>query len=135
VDGKGEACVLADGDRLSQVLDNLLDNALRYAPPGSTVRLEIERKGEAWRCSVVDAGPGIPADHLPFVFERFYRADPSRQRHGGGAGLGLAIAKALIEAQGGCIAAASPPEGGTRVHFTLPSTQGCPESDRQATPS
>jgi signal transduction histidine kinase len=135
VDPAGEACVLADRDRLSQVLDNLLDNAARYSPPGSAVRLAIERTGEMWQCSVVDAGPGIPPENLPFIFERFYRADASRQRHGGGAGLGLAIARALIEAQGGSIAAASPPAGGTRVHFTLTSTQGCPESDRQATPS
>jgi signal transduction histidine kinase len=117
---KAGALVLADADRLSQVLDNLLDNALRYSPESSTVLIELRREGESVACTVSDRGPGIPEEHLPFIFERFYRADPSRNRHSGGAGLGLAIARALIQAQGGRIHAEPFAGGGTTLRFTLP---------------
>ncbi|MFZ6027668.1 MAG: sensor histidine kinase [Chloroflexota bacterium] len=119
------ACILGDADRLAQVLDNLLDNALRYAPPGSAVTIGIHQAGETLQCTVADCGPGIPAEHLPLIFERFYRADPSRNRQTGGAGLGLAIVKALIAAQGGGVQAESAEGRGTAITFWLPAAQNC----------
>ena len=129
------ASALGDPDRLSQVFDNLLDNAVRYSPDGATVTVELRPGDRLWECAVRDRGPGIAADHLPLVFERFYRADPSRDRQRGGAGLGLAIARALIEAQGGRITAECPPEGGTILRFTLPADPDCHETGENLTPS
>ncbi len=129
VDGAAPACVLGDRDQLAQVLDNLLDNAIRYSPAGSTVAIKLRPQRGNWACSIRDAGPGIPAEHLPFVFERFYRADASRNRQSGGAGLGLAIARALVQAQGGQIRAECPAGGGTLVRFSLPANADCHETD------
>jgi len=112
--------VLGDADRLAQVLDNLLDNAIRHAPSRSSITVSLERVEDGVRCSVQDQGPGIPAEHLPFIFERFYRVDAARDRASGGAGLGLAIARALIAAQGGEIGAHSADGQGTRITFSLP---------------
>lgn len=115
--------VLADPDRLSQVLDNLLGNAIRHSPANSTITVSIEEKDDGVECSVSDQGTGIPAEHLPFIFERFYRVDKSRNRKDGGTGLGLAIARALIEAMGGKISARSMEGEGTTITFWLPASQ------------
>jgi signal transduction histidine kinase len=80
--------VLADPDRVSQILGNILDNAIRYAPIGSEIRLFMKAAGEFVECSIEDQGPGVPPEHLPYIFERFYRADPARDRGSGGSGLG-----------------------------------------------
>jgi len=112
--------VLADPDRLSQVLDNLLDNAIRHSPAGSTITVSITESTNGVECSVSDQGAGIPAEHLPYIFERFYRVDKSRNRKDGGTGLGLAIARALIHAQGGHISAQSVEGKGTTINFWLP---------------
>lgn len=112
--------ILADPDRLSQVMDNLLDNAIRHSPANSTITVSIEEKDDGVECSVTDQGTGIPAEHLPFIFERFYRVDKSRNRKDGGTGLGLAIARALILAQGGHISAHSIEGEGTTIVFRLP---------------
>jgi len=112
--------VLADRDRLSQVLDNLLDNAIRHAPADSAITVSIEEKDGGLACSVADRGAGIPAEHLPFIFERFYRVDRSRARQDGGTGLGLAIARALVHAMGGHISAQSAECQGTIITFCLP---------------
>jgi signal transduction histidine kinase/uncharacterized membrane protein YkoI len=109
-----------DRDRVRQVLIILLDNALRYTPDGSVITLSAALRGRMVEVSVTDTGPGIAPDHLPHIFDRFYRADPARGREGGNAGLGLAIARGLIEAQGGQIRAESQAGRGTRVSFTLP---------------
>ena len=114
------ANALGDTDRLAQVLDNLLDNAIRHSPQGSTVTVSIQRVENELQCLVSDRGPGIPAEHLPLIFERFYRAEASRDRHTGGAGLGLAIARALVLAQGGRITAQSAEAEGTVITFWLP---------------
>ena len=118
-------CVTGDEDRLSQVLDNLLDNAVRFSPDGGSVFVEVTQQEKDIRCSIRDEGPGIPKKHLPFVFERFYRADSSRNRQSGGAGLGLAIARALVLAQGGDIFVESQPGRGTTFRFTLPVDPNC----------
>lgn len=122
------ASLLGDADRLSQVLDNLLDNALRYSPENSTVAVEIRASVGECQCAVRDCGPGIPKKHIPFIFERFYRADASRNRQTGGAGLGLSIAKALVLAHGGRISAESVDGQGTTIRFSLPLASQLPEN-------
>jgi two-component system sensor histidine kinase BaeS len=119
-------CVFADADRLAQVLDNLLDNALRHSPRGAEVTITLTAVNGEVSCAVADSGPGIPAQHLPFIFERFYRADPARSRSLGNSGLGLAIARALILAHGGRITADSVKGQGTTVTFLLPAAANCP---------
>ncbi len=118
--GADSASVRGDVDRSSQVLDNLLDNAIRYSTPDSTVTVDIRAADGEFECAVRDCGPGIAAEHLPFIFDRFYRTDASRNRQTGGAGLGLAIARALVLAQGGKIRAESQEGRGTTIRFSLP---------------
>ncbi len=112
--------VHADADRMAQVLDNLLDNAIRYAPPGSEVRVTLGHAGGEATCRIADCGPGIPAKHLPFIFERFYRADAGRDRGQGGAGLGLAIVRSLVQAQGGQVTVESIEGQGAAFTVLLP---------------
>lgn len=112
--------VHADHDRIHQVLINLLDNAIRYSPADETVRIDISTTENVVTVSVQDRGPGIPAAEQARVFERFYRADKSRARDAGGAGLGLAIALTIVQAHGGNIALESREGHGTTVRFTLP---------------
>jgi len=109
-----------DRDRIIQVLHNLLSNALRYTPSGGRIALSAQRVGGMVRFGVQDSGPGIAADDLDSVFERFYRADPSRGRDGGGSGLGLAIARSIIEQHGGRIWAESVPGAGATLRMDLP---------------
>jgi two-component system sensor histidine kinase BaeS len=126
------APIWADRQRLTQVLGNLLDNALRHTPAGGHVTLTTTRRGPEVAFTVTDDGDGIPAGHLPHVFERFYRADSARDRGHGGSGIGLAIAKALTEAHGGHISAASRGPGqGTTFTVAVPvasQSEGVPTS-------
>ena len=119
VDGQS-ALLVGDSDRLSQVLDNILDNAIRHSPENSTVTIALGQANDGLECAVSDQGAGIPAQQLPFIFERFYRVDAARDRRDGGTGLGLAIARTLIHAQGGTIQAQSVEGQGTTVTFWLP---------------
>ena len=115
--------VVGDGERLSQVLGNLVDNALKYsrdATGGGRVLLSGESREEWVLCSVTDNGPGIPAEELARIFERFYQVEKSRVRRGGGAGLGLAIAHEIVEGHGGRILAESVEGLGTRFTMELP---------------
>jgi signal transduction histidine kinase len=112
--------VAADPARLSQVLRNLLKNALAYTPPGGSIRLSARASDSTVEVCLQDSGIGISPEHLPFVFERFYRVDKSRTRTTGGAGLGLAIVKQLVEAQGGQVSITSQVGAGTTVTFTTP---------------
>jgi two-component system sensor histidine kinase BaeS len=113
--------VLADGDRVAQVLTNLFDNALRHTLAGGRVVTQAEADGDEATLMVMDTGEGIAPEHLPHVFERFFRAEKSRSREGGGSGVGLAISKALVETMGGRIWAESPGPGkGATFSFTLP---------------
>jgi signal transduction histidine kinase len=110
----------ADRERVHQVLFNLLDNAVRFTPPGGAVIVSAHRHNGAVEISVSDTGVGIPAEHLPRLFERFYRADPSRSREDGGTGIGLAIARSVVEAHGGHIHADSELGRGSVFTFDLP---------------
>ena len=118
--GQNAYSVLADADRIAQVLDNLLDNAIRYSPPGGKVTVTLTREADQVACRVTDSGPGIPTKHLAFIFERFYRADPARGRGQGGSGLGLSIVRGLVLAHGGHVAASSIEGQGTTLTFWLP---------------
>jgi signal transduction histidine kinase len=112
--------VLADRARLAQVFRNLLANACAHTPPGGRISVDASLFGNEIAVSVRDTGHGIAPEHLPYVFERFYRADAARSRATGGAGLGLAIVKHLVEAQGGTVSASSQPGDGATLTFTLP---------------
>ena len=113
--------VWADPDRVAQVLINILANAYRYTPAGGQVTVQVSTDDHEVRVAVIDSGIGIAAEHLPHLFERFYRVDKSRARNSGGSGIGLAIARHLIYAQGGEIWAESDGIGkGARFIFTLP---------------
>jgi signal transduction histidine kinase len=112
--------VSADRRRISQVLGNLLTNALRHTPEGGCVTLSAATDADGVEVAVADTGTGIPPEDLPYVFERFWRGDKSRSRAGGGSGLGLAIARQLVEMHGGHIRAASTPGQGSRFSFILP---------------
>jgi len=116
------APVLADRTRVEHVLLALVHNAIKFTPPGGTVRAEVQADGAFTRFSVADTGTGIPAEDLPRIFERFYKVD--RARAAVGTGLGLAIAKHVVQALGGQIWAESEIDRGTTVHFTLPTASG-----------
>jgi len=118
--GDGAMPMRADADDLRLVWSNLLENAVRFSPPGGQVHIRTRNNGMLGRIEVEDNGPGIPQAELPHIFERFYRGDSSRARETGGYGLGLAIAKALIEAYGGSITPESPPGQGVRMVISLP---------------
>ena len=112
--------VEVDPERIGQVLRNLIHNAITYTPSGGEVCMQVEVAADHVRISVSDTGPGIPPEALPYVFDRFYRADRSRARRTGGSGLGLAICKALVEMHGGSITVESQPGQGATFAFTLP---------------
>jgi signal transduction histidine kinase len=117
--------ITADPVRLGQVLSNLLDNALRHTPSGQGVGVTVTAEPPWVRITVADTGEGIAAEHLPHVFERFYRADAARDRDHGGSGIGLAIVRALVQAHRGQVSANSPGPGrGTTLTVTLPVVPG-----------
>jgi len=115
-----DAAVRADPDRMRQVLDNLFENSLRYTAPGGRVRLHADVVGPRVRLHLDDSAPGVPDAALARLGERFYRVDASRSRAHGGAGLGLALCRRLLEAQGGTLAFAHAPSGGLRATLALP---------------
>ena len=112
----GNAVVIGDRHRLRQIVDNLLANVRTHTPPDAAVRVTVGRRNGTAEIAVADSGPGLQADQLEHVFERFYRADASRARASGGVGLGLAIVAAVAEAHGGTVSARSDSEGAT---FTI----------------
>lgn len=116
----GSLLIWGDAARAQQVLSNLIDNALSHTPQGGAVTVAARREGDNTVIDVRDTGAGIPAEHLPHVFDRFYRADPSRSRATGGAGLGLAIARQVVEASGGRITVESEPGAGTTLTVRWP---------------
>jgi signal transduction histidine kinase len=110
----------ADAERVHQVIFNLVDNAVRFTPEGGEVRIEAHRQDGSVEVTVADTGVGVPAEDLPRLFERFYRVDPARARGDGGTGIGLAIARSVVEAHGGTISAESEPGRGSTFTFDLP---------------
>jgi len=117
------ATVCADPDRTAQVLVNLVGNAIHYTPEGGAISVRVEPGERNVDVFVEDTGIGIPADALPYLFERFYRVDPSRSRRSGGSGIGLTIARHLAWAMGGDLTASSPGRGeGSIFTLTLPTT-------------
>lgn len=120
----GRTHVRADADRMGQVLGNLVDNALRHTRAGGQVTLAATAGAGTVRLTVTDTGEGIAPEHLPHVFERFYRAESARDRTSGGSGIGLAITKALVEAHGGHVTASSDGPGrGATFTVALPAAQ------------
>jgi signal transduction histidine kinase len=122
--------VFADAERLHQVLFNLLDNAVRFTPEGGRVRVTASGHNGSVDVAVSDTGPGIDAEHLPRLFERFYRVDTARSRDEGGTGIGLAIARSVVEAHGGRIWAESEPGTGSTFTFELPVVSGTEDETR-----
>jgi len=121
VAGVAEAAdqIVGDPDRLEQVIENLVANALHHTPDGGRVELTAAAEAAAVRLAVVDSGEGIAPEHVPHVFDRFYKVDASRTNGAGGSGLGLSIAKAIVERHGGTIDVASRP-GRTEFRIVLP---------------
>ncbi len=117
----GPLWAMADASRLQQILANLIRNAVRHTPDGGIIVLSVRRQDESILVAVADTGEGIPAEHLPFIFDRFYRADAARSRSTGGAGLGLAIVREFVEAMDGQVVVASEVGAGTTFTVTLPS--------------
>ena len=119
LDATGPVMVAGDAGRLRQVLDNLLANVRAHTPPGTTATVTVSQVDDEAICEVVDNGPGISAEDAARLFERFYRADASRSRASGGAGLGLSIVAAIVAAHGGMVAAAPAPNPGRGAVFTI----------------
>jgi heavy metal sensor kinase len=116
----GAVWVRGDAARLRQVFYNLLDNAIKYTPAGGRVEVGLGREGRSAVVTVRDTGVGIPPEHVPHVFERFYRVDRARSREQGGTGLGLTIAQSIVVAHGGRVKLTSTPGQGTTCTVTLP---------------
>jgi two-component system phosphate regulon sensor histidine kinase PhoR len=112
--------LLIDPLKISQVLGNLLDNALKYTPKGTRIAVTANRQGAEIEVGVRDNGPGIPAEDLPHLFERFYRVDKGRSREKGGTGLGLSIVKHIVQLHGGRVRVESTLGQGTAFYFNLP---------------
>jgi signal transduction histidine kinase len=116
----GPAHARLDEDKIEQVIINLVDNALRFTPPGGEVAVSAVSEGDRLRVSVRDSGPGIPPCELPLVWERFYKTDRSRRRETSGSGLGLAIVRGIVELHGGDVGIDSLPGKGSTFWFTIP---------------
>lgn len=116
----GPSMITADRDKISQVITNLVSNALKYTPRGGRVGVAVKDAKAAVELTVKDNGNGVSPEDLPNIFERFYRADKSRNRLTGGSGLGLTIAKAIVDAHGGTISVSSEPGRGTVFTVVLP---------------
>jgi signal transduction histidine kinase len=125
---------LMDAERVQQAILILIDNAAKFSQPGAPVSITATTAGGWLRVAVEDRGPGIPADVLPFIFERFYRGDRTRGRRSGGAGLGLSIARAIVDAHGGRIEAAPRPQGGTSMRIGIPLHEAPYALDERAAP-
>jgi two-component system phosphate regulon sensor histidine kinase PhoR len=127
---EGTVPVRADPDRMEQVITNLLDNALKYSPPGSTVTLSVRARGDKAVVSVSDQGIGIPLEQQTHVFDKFHRVLDERSRHVQGTGLGLYLCRKIVEAHGGHIWVESRPGEGSTFHFSLPLTSDGEQESR-----
>ena len=131
----GAEAVLGDERRLEQVLQNLVANAVRHTPRGGRIALRAAPAGDEVVLIVEDSGPGIPAEHLPHVFDRFYRVDPARDARSGGSGLGLSIVRAVVEQHGGRVSATNGAMGGARFELRLPAARGSEHRAREVSAS
>jgi two-component system sensor histidine kinase KdpD len=118
-----------DSVLMAQVMVNVLDNALKYSPPGGMIEVAARIRQQALEIEIADQGPGIPEEHLRQIFNKFFRV--TRADGTSGTGLGLAISKGIVEAHGGKIRAENRPGGGTKIVFTLPLTIAGTESESQ----
>jgi signal transduction histidine kinase len=118
--GSNLPLVWADGKRVEQILSNLVNNAVKFAPPGSVIEVELDQIDEYIQISVADTGPGVPPDEQEHIFDKFYSANKDKAL--AGAGLGLFICRELIRLHGGQIWVEDRPNGGSRFCFTLPIT-------------
>lgn len=138
VTGPDRVVMWGDAERLHQVMSSLLSNVRVHTPEGTAVQIDVNTELGSAEVVVSDDGPGIPEEAVERIFDRFYRADPSRSRQSGGSGLGLAIVRAIVEAHGGTVAASSVAGGGAAVTFTIPLAQrrrgdpGVPGAGEQA---
>jgi two-component system OmpR family sensor kinase len=130
-----DVTVLGDASQLRQVLANLVRNALVHTPAGTPIELNVGSAGSTATLSVRDHGRGLPTDNSDLLFERFWRADPGRERGRGGAGLGLSIVAAIVEAHGGTVTAANAPDGGAVFTITLPAAAEAKQSDAAPQPA
>ncbi|GFP25333.1 two-component system, OmpR family, phosphate regulon sensor histidine kinase PhoR, partial [Candidatus Hakubella thermalkaliphila] len=117
---RGLPLALVDERRIGQVLENILNNGIKYNYQKGRVRVSTREEGEGVRITIADTGQGISSQDLPYIFERFYRGDKSRSRHTGGTGIGLSIAKNLVEAHRGTISVQSQPGQGSTFSVWLP---------------
>jgi signal transduction histidine kinase len=115
-----EARCLGDQDLLTRAILILLDNAIKFTPPGGDIAVCLERSADQWLCSVADSGPGIPEAGQPHIFERFFRANSAAGENKSGAGLGLAIAKSIVEGHGGKLRLVSSRPGSTVFEIAIP---------------
>jgi signal transduction histidine kinase len=122
---EGTPLIFGDPDRLEQALQNVAANAIRHTPDGGTITLRAEPAGDRVRITVADSGPGIPTEHLPHIFDRFYKADAARSgtRIASGSGLGLSIVRAIVHRHDGEVRAFNAPDGGAVFEFLLPSAR------------
>lgn len=130
LEGLHEGTLYADPERLTQVFRNLVRNAIRHTAPGDRITLSVGARTGWIEFSVADTGPGIPPEHLERIFDRFHRTDEGRDRDHGGSGLGLPIARAIVEAHGGRIWAEAQAGGGARIRFELPGQRPDPAPHR-----
>jgi signal transduction histidine kinase len=112
--------IIGDAERLLQVVRNLLENAITHTPRGTVIEAVLRRSDGVAQITVRDTGPGIPEEHLPYLWDRFYRIDKARSRAADGSGLGLSIVKYIVEAHGGTVSVASAPGTGTTFTVVVP---------------
>jgi two-component system OmpR family sensor kinase len=127
--------IIGDEQRLKQVVVNLLSNARTHTPAGTPIIVTVRKDGDAALVTVADRGHGMPAEHAARVFERFFRADPSRTRASGGSGLGLSIVAAIVEAHGGTVTVETNPGDGATFTVRLPTTPPASVAGKPEDPS
>jgi two-component system heavy metal sensor histidine kinase CusS len=120
----GDAQLFADSSLFRRAISNVVTNALKHTPPGGSVSVEVYPQRDIVKILVKDNGTGVPAEHLPRLFDRFYRVDSSRTTSVAGTGLGLAIVKSIMDLHGGSVTIQSEPGKGTVVTFEFPSLPG-----------